>query len=209
MKRLIWLPLAGFLLIAGATIAAAAPALVDSAKGLIVAADPGASPGPVTIGSDLDHPGQDLLNQVLADLVSQNVITQAQSDAITGELQTRIDAQRADMEAQREQMRQTMEQVQGFLEDGTITQDEINQLPADSALRTAFDSIAQDGKITVEQLRDLGPGFGFMGGGHDGRGMPGRGPGGHGPGPWFMGPDDGSDPNSSPAPSVAPSSTNS
>lgn len=205
MKRLIWLPLAGFLLIAGATIAAAAPALVDSAKGLIVAADPGASPGPVTIGSDLDHPGQDLVSQVLADLVSQNVITQAQSDAITGELQTRIDAQRADMEAQREQMRQTMEQVQGFLEDGTITQDEIDQLPADSPLRTAFDSIAQDGKITVEQLRDLGPGFGF---GFFGRGQGGPGgPGGHGHGPrmWGQGPDIGSDQNPVPAPTASAS----
>jgi hypothetical protein len=35
MKRLIWLPIAGFLLIAGATVAAAAPALLDSAKGLV------------------------------------------------------------------------------------------------------------------------------------------------------------------------------
>ena len=37
MKRLICLPIAGFLLIAGATVAAAAPSLVDSARGLISA----------------------------------------------------------------------------------------------------------------------------------------------------------------------------
>lgn len=183
MKRLIWLPVAGFLLVAGATVAAAAPSLVDSAKGLLGATrhDALGSTITVTAESDLVHPGQDLLKEVLADLVSQNVITQAQSDAVTSAVQARIDTQRADIEAQRQQMRQTMEQIQGFLDDGVITQDEINQLPADNPLRTAFDSIAQDGKITVDQLRQLGPGhgfgFGFGFGGPDGPGMHGHGPG--------------------------------
>ena len=31
MKRLIWLPVAGFLLVAGATVAAAAPGVIDRA----------------------------------------------------------------------------------------------------------------------------------------------------------------------------------
>jgi hypothetical protein len=200
MKRLIWLPIAGFLLVAGATVAAAAPAAVDSAKGLL-----GASTNPVTSGtitvnadSDLGHPGQDLLEETLADLVSQNVISQAQSDAITSALQTKVDARRAEIEAQREQMRQTREQVRGFLEDGVLTQDEINQLPEDNPLRTAFDSIAENGQVTLEQLRSLGPGFGF---GHGGPGMR-----GHGPGFWFHGPDADANPNASPSPTTGASS---
>ena len=82
-----------------------------------------------------------------------------------------------------------MEQVQGFLEDGVITQEEISQLPEDNPLRQAFDSIAQDGQITLDQLKDLGPGwgFGFMRGGPGGPGGPGM--HGHGPGFWFQVPD--------------------
>jgi len=188
MKRLIWLPIAGFLLIAGAAVAAAAPSIVDSAKGLLGAADQKVSAGTITVNADSDlvHPGQDLLNEVLADLVSQDVITQAQSDAISEALQARVDERRADIEAQREEMRQTMEQVQGFLEDGVITQEEISQLPEDNPLRQAFDGIAQDGQITLDQLKDLAPGwgFGFMRGGPGGPGMH-----GHGPGFWFQVPD--------------------
>lgn len=172
MKRLIWLPIAGFLLIAGATVAAAAPSLVDSARGLISTNGQAVS-GAITLSdSTVDHPGKDLLTQVLSDLVSQNVITQAQSDAITAALQDKVDQQQADMQARREL-------IAGFVADGVITQSEINQLPADDPLRVAFDSIANDGQITLDQLRGLGPGFG-----HDGPMMHGRGPGGF----WF-GPD--------------------
>lgn len=171
MKRLIWLPLAGFLLIAGAAVAAAAPSLVDQARGLVGAGVQDDS-GTITVGNaDLAHPGRDLLADVLADLVSNNTITQAQSDAITQALADKVDAVKADMEARR-----TL--IEGFVEDGVITQDEIDQLPADDPLRVAFDSIANDGQVTLDQLRGLGPGFG-----------PGFGPGHHGRGPggfmWF------------------------
>jgi hypothetical protein len=178
VKRLIWLPLAGFLLVAGAAVAAAAPTVVDSAKDLLTLA----SPAPATDPTGELHvrmgPG-DLLETVLADLVSNGTITQAQSDAITGALQTAIDDKQAEMEARR-----TL--IQGFVEDGVITQDEINQLPEDDPLRAAFNSIANDGQISLDQLRDLGPGFGP--GGHHGRGGPG------GPGfLWGPGPDAGTD----------------
>ena len=187
MKRLIWLPIAGFLLIAGATVAAAAPSLLDSVKGSVVAADPSASPGTTTPDTDVHHPGQDMLTQVLSDLVSQNVITQAQSDAITQALQDKVTQQQADMEARRQL-------IAGFIGDGVITQDEINQLPADDPMRVAFDSIANNGQITLDQLRGLGPGgFGF---GHDGPMMHGRGPGGM----WS-----GHDPNNHLNPSASPS----
>jgi hypothetical protein len=193
VKRLIWLPIAGFLLIAGATMAAAAPAVIDSVKGNVVAADPSSSPGTTTTGTDLHHPGQDLLTQVLSDLVSQNVITQAQSDAITQALQDKVTQQQADMEARRQL-------IAGFIADGVITQDEINQLPADDPMRVAFDSIANNGQITLDQLRGLGPGgFGF---GHDGPMMHGRGPGGM----WFVDPDGNNNPSASPSPSASSTS---
>jgi hypothetical protein len=75
-----------------------------------------------------------------------------------------------------------------------ITQDEIDQLPADSPLRQAFDSIAKNGQITLDQLKQL-PGFGFG----FGRGMgPGFGPGHFGSGPgWFDNDNDNTQPNAS------------
>jgi hypothetical protein len=174
MKRLIWLPIAGFLLIAGATVAMAAPTVLDAAKGVITAADPSPSGDPSTGPASGElHVGfaDGLLQSVLSDLVTKGTITQAQSDAITQALQDKVTQQQADMEARR-----TL--IEGFIADGVITQDEINQLPADDPLRVAFDSIANDGQISLDQLRDLGP-FGGPGG----RGGPG---GMHGPGGMFM-----------------------
>jgi hypothetical protein len=119
------------------------------------------------------------LADVLADLVSNDTITQAQSDAITQALADKVDALKAEMEARRALF-------ESFIEDGVITQDEIDQLPADDPLRVAFDSIANDGQVTLEQLRGLRPGFGP---GHHGRG-----PGGF---MWF-GPAPDADPNANP-----------
>ena len=185
MKKLIWLPVAGFLMIAGAAVAAAAPSLVDDARGLLNPSQ--ADSGTITAdGVTFAHHGDDLLTDVLADLVSNGTITQAQSDAITDALQAKVDERVAEMEARREEMRQTMESLQTFLEDGTITQDEINTLPEDNPLREMFDSIATDGSVTLEQLQNLGPGFGF-GFGHAEMGGPG-GRGHGGPGFW-MAPD--------------------
>jgi len=175
MKRLIWLPLAGFLLIAGAAVAAAAPTVMETARGLVAPAVDGAT--------DVQHlkaGASDLLADVLAGLVSDGTITQAQSDAITTALEAAADERQAEMEARR-----TL--IAGFVEDGVITQEEIDQLPADDPLRAAWNSIANDGQVTLDQLRDLGPGFGP---GHHGRGP------GHG-GPGFWGPpatDDSADP---------------
>lgn len=169
MKRLIWLPIAGFLLIAGAAVAAAAPSLVGDARGLFVQSE--ADSGTINVTGAPAHPGRDMLADVLADLVSKGTITQAQSDAITAALQDKVDERIAAMDARR-----TL--IEGFVADGVITQDEISQLPADDPLRVAFDSIANDGQITLDQLRNLGP-FGGPGG----RGGPG---GMHGPGGGFF-----------------------
>ena len=189
MKRLIWLPIAGFLLIAGAAVAAAAPSLVDQARGLISSSlqDEG---GNVTVTSDA-HLGNDLLADVLADLVSDGTITQAQSDAITSGLQQALDDKRAEMEAR-------MQLMKDIVADGVITQAEVDQLPADDPLRVAFDSIAEDGQLNLEDLRGLGPGIGFgfghfEHGGHGGRG---------GPGFWVGPGSNDADPNASPSPSA-------
>ncbi len=181
MKRLIWLPIAGFLLIAGAAVAAAAPtitAVSSSALATLTDADEANEPtdGRIHVGFG---GGVDLLEQVLADRVTAGTITQDQSDAIT-------DALAAEVETRRSAAQEEMELWQGFIEDGVITQDEVNQLPEDSPFREIFNSIAEDGQVSLDQLRELRPGFGH-----------GRGPG-HGPG-WRMdgqAPDTDTDPDS-------------
>ena len=225
MRRLIWLPIAGFLLIAGAAVATAAPGLAHQAASFITGTltnattpDPSASPTPTTGTGNPSTNGvnptgplvakDDVLQQVLADLVTQGVITQAQSDAITNALQTKVNDLRTQEEQRRAQMQQEWQQIQGFLQDGVITQAEIDQLPADSPLRQAFDSIAKNGQITTDQLQQLGPGFGLFG--------PGFGPGGPG-GPEFhkdgpsFGPwdNDSGSSNNSVTPSASPSTTQS
>jgi len=220
MRRLIWLPIAGFLLIAGAAIAAAAAApSITPSQGAFDAASPApsaaAGPGmnntgqPGWMGRMFGAgPGADMLKQVLSDLVSAGTITQAQSDAITNALQQAITDKQNQLQQQRQELQQEWTQIKGFLQDGVITQDEVNQLPADSPFRQAFNSIAQDGKITTEQLQQLMGGFGF------GPGMmhgPGFGPGRMMPGPWGPGPSNngGSDqnPQATPAPSTSSSSS--
>jgi hypothetical protein len=149
--------LAGALLIGGAAVAAAAPSAVQEVTGAV-----------------LSVPGRagDLLAEVLADLVSQNVITQAQSDAITDGLETRIEEKRAEFEAEREALRAQHEQLRTFLEDDVITADEIASLP-DGGLKTALQSIAVDGQVTRDQLEQLRLLMGGPGRGHHFRGGPG------------------------------------
>ena len=197
MRRLVWLPVAGFLLIAGAAVAAAAPGMAqDAVHAIGVFADaspsPGTSPSQAT-GTNANGPAG-LLQQVLADLVSQGTITQDQSDKITQALQDKVAQLRTQAQQRQQEMQQERQQIQGFLQDGVITQDEIDQLPADSPLRQAFDSIAKNGQITLDQLRQL-PGFGFG----FGRGMgPGFGPGHFGSGPgWFDHDNNNTQPNAS------------
>lgn len=179
MRRLIWLPVAGFLLIAGAAVAAAAPSAINRAQEVLVAV--GASPA-ATETEVLQPAGRHadgLLGEVLANLVEDGTITQAQADAILGGVQTELEARRAEFEALRQQWEETREKIYAFLKDGVITQAEIDTLPADNPLREAFDSIAEDGQITLDQLQQFMP---FKGG----RGGP-AGPGGPGFGHHFWG----------------------
>jgi polyhydroxyalkanoate synthesis regulator phasin len=173
MKRLIWLPLAGFLLVAGAAVAAAAPtitAVADSALASLTDSNTESEPRGAAFHARFG--GAEVLDQVLADLVKAGTISQEQSDAITEALTAEIDARRTAAE-------EHLVLMQGFIDDGVITQAEIDQLPADSPMRELWNSIAEDGQVSVDQLRELRPGFG-----------PGHGPGrgfGPGHGPWMNG----------------------
>ncbi len=165
MKRLIWLPVAGFLLVAGAAVAAAAPGLADTAESLLnqvgattASGSPALSDGSDSrglAGREIGGPGS-LLEEVLADLVTAGTITQEQSDAIVGALTTRAEERRAEFEAQRVQMREMWTQIKGFLEDGVISADEIAQLPADNPFTNLSDILA-DGQVTLEELQSVAP----------------------------------------------------
>jgi hypothetical protein len=212
MKRLIWFPVAGFLLVAGAAVAAASPGVLDKAAAVVsLAQDDGtdSETAPATGGLRVHLDGDGILDEVLADLVTSGVITQDQSDAITDALTAKVDERQAEMEAKRQQMEEMWTQIQGFLEDGVISADEIAQLPADNPFSN-IESILEDGQVTIEELQSVGhfgfggPGFGpggpgFGPGGRGlGHGGPGFGPGGRGPGMWLPG-DDTTDPNQDPA----------
>jgi polyhydroxyalkanoate synthesis regulator phasin len=205
MRRLIWLPVAGFLLIAGAAVAAAAPTFLDRAQSTLQAeASPVPSSTPSTSGTEpgatrpfgLKGAAEDILNKVLSDLVADGTITQEQADAITNGLKTEIANRQAELEQLRQQWQETRGQLKTFLKDGVITQDEIDTLPADNPLRIAFDSIAENGQVTVDQLRDFLP-FGgeYL---H-------RGPGSFGHGFW--GDEPGTPNEEQPSESAAPSAT--
>ncbi len=174
MKRLVWLPVAGFLLIAGAAVATASNQIFTVVPAEVPAATPAAEED-----TGMRFRAGDLVEEVLADLIEQNVLTQEQSDAFVAALEAALDERRAEAEARMEQMRETWDQVRGFLEDGAITQQEMDTLPEDNPLREAFTSIAEDGEVTLDELRQLGPALG--GPGLGGPGFGGRGHHGHGP----------------------------
>jgi polyhydroxyalkanoate synthesis regulator phasin len=166
MRRFIWLPLAGFLLIAGATVGAAAPSIFSGENN--------------PLSAPLER-ATTWLQEVLDDLVGQGVINEDQSQAILGAVDQRIEQRQAEISERHAQMEQTREQIRGFLEDGVITAEELAQLPAEHPLRN-LDSVLEDGQITLEELRELG--------GWAGRG-PGRGHGGwgrHGGPGWMLPP---------------------
>ena len=139
-RRLLGLPLAGLLLIAGATA---------------VLAQSGAGQAVVTAATGAGT----VLSEVLADLVGDGTITQDQADAIT----EAVDEKRTERREQAEALR---EQMQAFLEDGVLSAEELAQLPADHPLRN-LDQYLEDGQLTTDELREL---RGFRGGFGFGRG---------------------------------------
>ena len=144
-KRLMGIPLAGLLLIGGATAVLAQSGVASGAASAVVNVAGGAGT---------------ILSDVLAGLVSDGTIDQSQADAITKAVETRKTELRAQAEALREQMRT-------FLEDGVLSAGELAQLPADHPLRN-LDQYLEDGQLTADELRQL-RGFGFgHGRGHHG-----------------------------------------
>jgi hypothetical protein len=109
-----------------------------------------------------------LLDEVLADLVTDGTITESQSTAITDALTAARDARIAEMEALHETM-------QTIIEDGVITTEELAQLPDDHPFNQ-LDDLLDDGQITLDELRGLG-GFGFGGPGHGHHGFMWQAPG--------------------------------
>jgi polyhydroxyalkanoate synthesis regulator phasin len=142
MRKLIVTIAAGALLLVGATTVLAAP----SAETI----DPASAP---TVGGR----GVEVLEGVLDDLVADGTITQAQADKIVAAVEAEKDAIQAEREKNREL-------VKTFLEDGKITQEELDQLPEDHPLRQ-LESLMDDGVITQEELQSLRP-FGGRGHGH-------------------------------------------
>jgi polyhydroxyalkanoate synthesis regulator phasin len=180
------LPLAGLLVVAGAGAVLATSGDGGPTTGSTVipaaeSASPDASSGTTTTP---DKPKDTVLTDVLDDLVAKGTITESQKTAILDGVAAERTARREAAQAQRQQLRQ-------FLADGQITQEELDQLPADSPLRR-LSGVMDDGVITTDELRGLGRGFGFGGGR------------GHGFGKLF--PKDGTTPDASPAPSASPAS---
>jgi len=183
------LPLAGLLVVAGAGAVLATnggptpstgSTVVPAAESASPAASSGTTPTP-------DKPRDTVLTDVLDDLVSKGTINGSQKTAI-------LDALAAERTARHEAAQAQRQQLQQFLADGQITQEELDQLPEDSPLRQ-LTGVMDDGVITTDELRGFGRGFGF------GRGH------GHGHGFEKLFPNDGSVPDAPPAPTSSPATS--
>lgn len=117
-----------------------------------------------------EHKRMPLMSEVLGDLVADGTINQSQADAITAALEEKRAEVREKIEAHRELMR-------SLWEDGVLTAEEINQLPEDHPFRDSDGPVAEyldDGELTKDELRELGPRPGFRR--HHRPGAPGFGP---------------------------------
>ncbi len=189
LSKSLVIPVSLLLVILGAGAALASTGNSPAAAGAAVA--PAAeSPSPAASGAPKRVFEDPALASVLDDLVTKGTISAAQKQAILDGLQAERAQRAADMKARMEALRAQAAKVKDFLADGQITQDELNQLPADSPLRQ-LTNLMDDGKITTDELQSIGRGmFGGFGG---------RGPGfgfGHGFGK------DGTAPGASPSPSA-------
>jgi polyhydroxyalkanoate synthesis regulator phasin len=95
---------------------------------------------------DHPHPGVDILNVVLSDLVEEGVLDQEQADAVIDAVESKADQLRETREAGRTLLR-------GLFEDGVLTADEAEQLPEDHFLLSErFDEAWEDGELTRDEL---------------------------------------------------------
>ena len=156
-----------------------APAAATATPGATTAPAPTTGPRPA-VGPDDGSGGKSAredtaLKTALDKLVANGTITAAQEQAILDAVKAERQARLQDLQAERKALQAQRDQVRGFLSDGQITQDELDQLPADSPLRQ-LTSLMADGKITIDELRQLGRDL-FLGGRGRGPGIFGKGHG--------------------------------
>jgi polyhydroxyalkanoate synthesis regulator phasin len=196
LTKTLVLPLAGLLVVIGAGAVLATTGMPAGGEPVVAPAaatpTPTPSPSPKAKVSVQDT----LLTDVLDGLVSKGTITAAQKAAILDGLQAKRDQIAADRKAAADKLKAERQQLKDFLSDGQITQDELNQLPADSPIRQ-LTSLMADGKITIDELRTLGNGIL--------RDLGGLGNGGRGFGHGFFGGGKWGAPNASPAPTAGTS----
>lgn len=167
--------------VVAALLALGTGAVVVTASTAPAANPQAAAPAAATVTpapSAATFPKRDIEDTALADaldtLVAKGTITAAQKTAV-------LDAVIAERTARMEARQAERQQMQEFLADGQITQDELDKLPADSHLRQ-LTGVMDDGKITTDELRGMGKGMFGGRGGRGGHGMGGGPTGGDMPG---------------------------
>ena len=164
LSKTLVVPLVGLLLVfaAGAALATTGSSPVSSTGGVIPAAS---TPSPTPSAATLKPARETALDKVLKDLVTKGTITAAQRtailDALTAERATRQadrKAAQAGRKAAQAERKALQQKIKGFLSDGVITKDELDQLPANHPLRQ-MTALMADGKITLDELKSLGRGW--------------------------------------------------
>jgi len=100
-----------------------------------------------------------ILDEVLAGLVDDGTLSQAQSDTVRDRFAAHVEDAMAERQLRREAAREMRDLIEGFLEDDVITADELSQLPEDHPLRDedgVFADALADGQITRDELRQVG-----------------------------------------------------
>lgn len=98
-----------------------------------------------------DH--SSILEDVLSDLVADGIIDQGQADAILEALESKTSEIRSDAQNLRSL-------ISGFLEDGVISADELDQLPdvfPFNNLESFFGDALDDGEITMDEFAEAFP----------------------------------------------------
>jgi hypothetical protein len=103
-----------------------------------------------------DRPFKDhssILEDVLSDLVADGIIDQSQADAILEALESKA----AELRSEAQNLRGL---ISGFLEDGVITTEELDQLPdvfPFNNLESIFGDALDDGELTQDELSEAFP----------------------------------------------------